>query len=118
VATSIRAVARQLAGGGLPGDGVLAVALENTADQSAGPDRQAAAQRDLELGQVLLDGGGISSGQYQSVVAVLMQTGATEPTTTTTAPPPTTTVPPSVQPQSPPPGHDHHHHHGEGNGQG
>jgi eukaryotic-like serine/threonine-protein kinase len=118
-ATSIRATARDLAGGGLPGDGVLAIALENTADQPPGPQRQAAAQQDLELGQVLLAGGGISSDQYQSVAAVLEQTGATEPTTTTTTTPPPTTSSPSVQPlrPTPPASHGHHHHHGGGNGQ-
>jgi serine/threonine protein kinase len=116
VADSIRTVARQLASGGLPGDGAFAVALEDAADQRAGPDRQAAAQRDLELGQVLVDGGGISSDQYQSAVAVLEQTGATVPTTTTTTTVPPPVAPPSVIPV--PPIHGHHHHHGGGNGQG
>jgi non-specific serine/threonine protein kinase/serine/threonine-protein kinase len=111
VAASIRAVAGQIASGGLPGDPALAVALQNTADQPAGPARQAAAQQDLELGQVLLDAGGISSDQYQSVIGVLEQTGATVPTTTTTT---TTTVPPSVVP----PAHGHHHHPGGNNDQG
>ncbi len=63
VAEAIRAEARQLASGGLPGDAALAVALEDAADQPAGPDRQAAAQRDLELGQVLVDSGGIERGR-------------------------------------------------------
>ncbi len=126
VAPSIRAVARQLARGGFPDDAVLAIALDNTADQPAGPDRQAAAQQDLELGQVFLAGGGISPDQYQSVVAVLEQTGATVPTTTTTTtppattPPPTDSLPPSIRSlvPSPPPSHGHHHHHGSDNGQG
>jgi serine/threonine protein kinase len=121
-ATSIRTVAQQISAGGSPGDAVLAVALENTADQPAGPDRQAAAQQDLELGQVLLVGGGISPDQYQSVVAVLEQTGATAPTTTTTTAPttpsPRTGGEPSVQPPAPSPPASHgHHHHGGGNGQ-
>ena len=120
VATSIRAVAQQLERGGFPDDAVLALALDNTADQSAGPDRQAAAQQDLELGQVFLAGGGISSDQYQSVAAVLEQTGATVPTTTTTTTtPPTTSPPPFTDPLFPAsPTHGHHHGHGgKGNGQ-
>ena len=112
VASAIRAEAQQLAAGGLPGDASLAVALDDTADQPAGPGRQAAAQQDMELGQVLLDGGGISSDQYQSAVAVLEQTGATVPATTTTLPPQVTNpVLPTL------PLHGHHHRHG-GNDQG
>jgi eukaryotic-like serine/threonine-protein kinase len=130
VATSIRADARQLATDGMPGDAVLALALDRTADQPAGPDRQAAAQQDLELAQVLLAGGGITSEQYQNVLAVLEQTGATVPTTTTTTPTTSVASPPSTPPRptgsigpshhsvvpSPPPSHGHHHH-GGGNGQ-
>ncbi len=112
VASAIRAEAQQLAGGDLPGDASLALALDETADQPAGPGRQAAAQQDMELGQVLLDGGGISSNQYQSAVAVLEQTGATVPATTTTLPAQVTNpVLPTL------PLHGHHHRHG-GNGQG
>ena len=117
VAEAMRAEARQLASGGLPGDSALAVALEDAADQPAGPDRQAAAQRDLELGQVLVDSGGISAADYQGTVAVLEETGATVPTTTTTT---TTSIPPSVAPPLVPllPLHGHHHHHGGGGGGG
>ena len=56
---------------------------------------------------MLLDGGGISSDQYQSAVAVLEQTGATVPATTTTLPPQVTNpVLPTL------PLHGHHHRHG------
>ena len=107
MAAAIRSEAQQLADGGLPGDASLAVALEDTADQPVGPDRQEAAQQDMELGQVLLDGGGISSDQYQSAVAVLEQTGADRARTTTTVPPPVTNpLLPTL------PLHGHHHRHG------
>jgi len=82
--SAITALATSLGDGGLPGDGALASALQETAAQAPGPARQASAQQALSLAGVLLDGGGISSGQYQDVVNVLQPTGAT--TTTTTAP--------------------------------
>jgi hypothetical protein len=83
--SAITALATSVGGGGLPGDGALASALQETAAQAPGPARQASAQQALSLAGVLLDGGGISSGQYQDVVNVLQPTGATT-TTTTTAP--------------------------------
>ena len=86
--SAITALATSLADGGLPGDGALASALQETAAQAAGPARQASAQQALSLAGVLLDGGGISSGQYQDVVNVLQRTGATTTTTTTTLPAP------------------------------
>ena len=103
--SAIKALAASLADGGLPGDGALADALDTTAAQSPGAGRQAAAQHALSLAQVLLDGGGITSGQYQDVVNVLQPTGVTVTTTPQTA----------VSPSPPGPffqGHDH----GRGNG--
>jgi serine/threonine-protein kinase len=86
VSSAIAALATSLAGDGLPGDGALANALGATAGQPPGPDRQTSAQQVLSLAQVLLDGGGITSGQYQDVVNVLQPTGATVPTTPPTTP--------------------------------
>ena len=88
-ASAIRALATSLANGALPGDGALAAALDATAAQQPGVDRQSSAQQVLSLAQVLLAGGGISGGQYQDVVNVVQPTGATVTTTTTsTAPQP------------------------------
>ena len=67
---------------GSPETAPLARALEATAAQPAGAGREAAAQQALLLAGVLLDGGGITSGQYQDVVTVLQPTGATVTTTT------------------------------------
>jgi serine/threonine-protein kinase len=83
--SAITALATSLGDGGLPGDGALASALQETAAQAPGAARQASAQQALSLAGVLLDGGGISPGQYQDVVNVLQPTGATT-TTTTNAP--------------------------------
>ena len=99
--TAIRQLASSLAGGGQPGDGALAAALDATAAQSSGPARQAAADQTLALAQVLLAGSGISNEQYQNVVSVLAPTGATVPTTTV----PSTPQPPAGSP----PGHGHGH---------
>jgi hypothetical protein len=89
----------------------LATALDATAAQPPGPDRQASAQQVLSLAQVLLDGGGITSEQYQDVVNVLEQTGATVPTTTTTVTTPQPALPgPLFQ--------GHGHDHGSGGGPG
>ena len=84
--SAIAALASSLASGGLPGDAALATALQATAAQPAGTDRQAAAQEVLALALVLLNGGGITSGQYQDVVNVLEPTGATTPATAPTGP--------------------------------
>ena len=84
--TAIRSLALSLTTGGLPGDGALATVLEATAGQAPGAARLSSAQQALTLAQVLLDGDGISSRQYQAVVSILQPTGATV-TTTTTAPP-------------------------------
>jgi eukaryotic-like serine/threonine-protein kinase len=84
--SAISALATSLANGGLPGDGALASALQSTAALPAGADRQSSAQQALSLAGVLLDGGGITSGQYQDVLNVLEPTGATVTTTPTTDP--------------------------------
>jgi serine/threonine-protein kinase len=96
--TAITQLARSLAGGGLPGDGALASALDATAAESPGAGREAAAEATLTLAGVLVAGGGITSGQFQDVATVLAPTGATVPTTTV----PTTTPPPAG-----PAGHGH-----------
>jgi hypothetical protein len=93
----------------------LASALQATADQPPGADRQAAAQQALSLASLLLDGGGISSGQYRDVVNALQPTGATV-TTTTTGPAPTATTPTQQFPIPLFPGHGHGH--GPGGGVG
>ena len=107
--SAIAALATSLADAGLPGDGALASALQQTAAQAPGPARQASAQQALSLAGVLLDGGGITSGQYQDVANVLEPTGATTTTTTVTAPP---------QPFQAPifGGHGHGHDRGYGEG--
>jgi hypothetical protein len=109
--SAISALATSLADGGFPGDGALASALQATAAQPVGAGREAAAQQTLSLAGVLLDGGGITSGQYQDVVTVLEPTGATVTTTTTTAPAP-------AQPFQAPifGGHGHGRDHGGGAG--
>jgi hypothetical protein len=113
--SAITTLAASLASGGYPGDGALASALQATAAQPPGADRQSAAQQALSLAGVLLDGGGITTGQYQDVITVLQPTGATVTTTTVTPP----TVP---QPLQTPffGGHDHGHGpgHGPDGGQG
>jgi hypothetical protein len=113
--SAITALATSLADGGLPGDGPLASALQQTAAQAPGPARQASAQRALSLAGVLLDGGGISSAQYQDAVDVLQPTGATTTTTTTS-----TTVPAPPQPFQTPifGGHGHGHDRGYQGDQG
>jgi hypothetical protein len=108
VSSAITALATSLAQAGSPGDGALAAALQATADEPAGPDQQASAQQTLSLAGVLLDGGGITSGQYRDVVNVLQPTGATE-TTTTTVPAPTATAPTQPFPTPFFPGHGHGH---------
>jgi hypothetical protein len=109
--SAITALATALANGGLPGDGPLASALQETAAQPPGPARQLAAQQALSLAGLLLGGGGITSGQYRDVSNVLQPTGATTTTTTTTATPPT-------QPFQTPffQGHGHHQAPGYGGG--
>ena len=113
--SAITALATSLADGGLPGDGPLASALQQTAAQAPGPARQASAQQALSLAGVLLDGGGISSAQYQDAVNVLQPTGATTTTTTTS-----TTVPAPPQPFQTPifGGHGHGHDRGYQGDQG
>ena len=112
---ALRAAAATLTNGGLPGDGPLASALQETAAQPQGVPRQAAAQQVLSLAGVLLDGGGITSAQYQDVVNVLQAAGATVPTTTTTT---TTLVTVPPKPLRTPffPGHGHGHDGGYGAG--
>jgi hypothetical protein len=115
-AAALTALAATLANGGLPGDGALASALQQAAAQSPGAARQSAAQQALSLAGVLLDGGGITSGQYQDVVNVLQAAGATVPTTTTTT---TTTIvaAPTLPVRTPFfPGHGHGHDRAYGGG--
>jgi eukaryotic-like serine/threonine-protein kinase len=106
--SAISALAASLADGGFPGDTALASALEATAAQPPGTDRESWAQQAPSLAGVLLDGGGITSGQYRDVVNVLQPTGATV-TTTTTAPAPAT-------PLQSPFFQGHGHGHGDGGG--
>jgi eukaryotic-like serine/threonine-protein kinase len=108
--SAISALATSLADGGFPGDGALASALEATAAQPVGAGREAAAQQTLSLAGVLLDGGGITSGQYQDVVTVLEPTGATVTTTTTAPAPPQPFQAPIFG------GHGHGRDHGDGGG--
>ena len=110
--SAITALATTLADGGLPGDGALASALQETAAEPPGADRQAAAQQALSLAGVLLGGGGITSGQYQDVANVLQPTGATTTTTTVTVP-----TEPLQTPFFQGHGHDHDRRYG-GEGQG
>jgi len=86
--SALNSLATSLASGDQPGDAALAVALQTTALQPDGPGREAMAQQTLDLAQVLLDGGGITQDQYQSVVSALEPTGATPPTTPDTTPTP------------------------------
>jgi serine/threonine-protein kinase len=85
--SAISALATSLANGGFRGDGALASALQATAAEPPGTGRESSAQGTLALAGVLLDGGGITSGQYQDVVTVLQPTGATVTTTTSTTAP-------------------------------
>ena len=117
--TAISALATALAGGGLPGDPALAQALEATAAQPPGAGRTAQAERAVSLAQVLLDGGGITSGQYHDVLDVLAPTGTTPPAAPTTVP--TQPTPgfggPGAGPLTGPgggPGDDAGHPHGNG----
>jgi len=106
--SAISALATSLANGGSPGDGALASALQATAAEPPGTDRESSAQGALSLAGLLLDGGGITSGQYQDVVTVLQPTGATVTTTTST-------TAPTQQFQVP---FFHGHGHGQGDGGG
>ncbi len=101
VSAAMSALAGTLAGGALPGDGALASALQALATLQPGADRQASAQEALSLGQVLLNGGGITAGQYQDLVNVLAPTGVA--VTPTPAP-------------GPPQGHGHGHDQGDSGG--
>ncbi len=100
---AISSLASSLSADALPGDGALASALAATAAEPPGPDRESMAQQTISLAQVLLDGGGITNGQYQDVVNVLAPTGATPPT------PDTTPVPGGI-PGGGGPGQQHGHH--------
>jgi eukaryotic-like serine/threonine-protein kinase len=108
--SAMSALATSLADGGFPGDGALAGALQATAAQPVGAEREAAAQQTISLAGVLLDGGGITSGQYQDVVTVLEPTGATVTTTTTAPTPPQPFQSPIFG------GHGHGGDHGDGGG--
>ncbi len=107
MSSAIAALATALAGGGLPGDGALASALQAAAAQQPGADLQSSAQEVLSLAQVLLNGGGITPGQYQDVVNVLQPTGATITPTPATGP---------SLPGPPAKGHGHGHDQGDGGG--
>ncbi len=108
--SAITALATALANGGLPGDGALARALQETAAQPPGTARLASAQQALSLAGTLLGGGGITAGQYQDVANVLRPTGATTTTTTTVTVPTQPFVAPFSQ------GHGHDHARGDGGG--
>jgi hypothetical protein len=112
--SAIKALAASLADGGWSGDGALADALDTTAAQSPGASREAAAEQALSLAQVLLDGGSITSGQYQDAVNVLQPTGATVPAAAQTVP----TTPQTAVSPSPlgPFFQGHGRDHGPGNG--
>ena len=112
---AIRALAAQIAQGGMPGDQAMATALDAVAAEPAGTQRQASAEQALSLAQVLVNGSGISADQYQDVVSTLEPTGATVPTTTTTT---TTTTVPQPSLFEPFGGHGFHHDHGGGGGGG
>jgi hypothetical protein len=84
--SAITALAAALADGGLPGDGALARALQEASAEPPGASRQAIARHALSLAGVLLDGGDITSGQYQDVANVLEPTGATTTVSAPTAP--------------------------------
>jgi serine/threonine-protein kinase len=103
-ATAIRQLASSLAGGGLPGDAVLATSLDATAAAKAGSARETAAEETLTLAGVLYAGGGISGTQFQDVADALQPTGATVPTTTV---PTTVPTPPTPPGGGHGPGHDH-----------
>jgi serine/threonine-protein kinase len=104
--SAISALAATLASGGFPGDGALASALQAAAAQQPGVGRQSSAQEALSLAQVLLDGGGITPGQYQDVVNVLQATGVTITPTPATAP----------LPGAPVKGHGHGQNQGDSGG--
>jgi hypothetical protein len=105
-AAAITSLATSLAGGGFPGDRAMADALDATAAQPPGVGRQSSARQALALAQVLLDGGGITSGQYQDVANVLQATGTVTTTPITALTPP---LPGSLF---------HGHGHGPGYGRG
>ena len=120
--TAMDSLAAALAGGGLPGDPPLARALEAAAAEPPGAERTAQAEQAVSLAQVLLDGDGITSGQYQDVLDVLAPAGATPPAAPATVP--TQPSPglggPGSRPFTGPsgPGDDagHPHRHGDTNG--
>ena len=121
--TAIRSLAAALASGGLPGDPALARVLETTAAEPAGAGRTAQAEQAASLAQVLLDEGGITSGQYQDVLDVLAPTGANPPTAPATVPTQPSPVfgGPGSRPGSGPgggPGDDAGHPHGHGDPNG
>lgn len=109
---AIRTLAARVAQGGMPGDPAMAAALDATAAEPAGTQRQASAEQTLSLAQVLVNGNGITADQYQDVVSTLEATGATVPTTTTTT---TVPAPSRFEPFG---GHGFHHGHGDGGGDG
>ncbi len=95
VGSDLRSAAGTVAAGSMPGDAVLAQALDQTAAQPAGTHRTAVAQQAIALGQVLLDAGAITSGEYQDAASALEAAGASPAdvplnplNTTTTAPGP------------------------------
>jgi serine/threonine-protein kinase len=99
--TALRSLATSLSNAGLPGDDAIARALDVTAGQTPGANRQAAAEQAIALAVVLLAGGGITSTQYQEIANALQATGATVPTTV-----PPTTVPTTPTHSGPAPHHD------------
>ena len=116
--TAIRSLAAALGGGGLPGDPALARSLETTAAAPQGAGRVVQAEQALSLAQVLLDGGRITSGQYQDVLDVLTPTGATPLAAATVPAQPTPGLggPESSGGNGPGDGVGHPHGHGDAQG--
>jgi hypothetical protein len=104
VGTQLRAAAATIAAGTLPGDAVMAQALDAAAAQPAGSSRVAVAQEALALADVLSVAGTISTSEYGDAVTALEATGAS-PAALPVDPSPLST--PSSPPAGQPPGHDH-----------
>jgi serine/threonine-protein kinase len=109
VGTQLRAAAATISADTLPGDAVMAQALNEAAAQPAGASRVAVAQEALALAHVLSVSGAITTGEYQDAVTALEATGAS-PAALPLNPSPLNTPP------SAPPAHDHGHGHDSGTG--
>jgi eukaryotic-like serine/threonine-protein kinase len=109
--SALRSAAGTIATGSRPGDALLARALDLTAAQPPGAHRVAVAQLAIALAQALLDGGGISSADYQDAASALEAAGAS-PASLPVDPLQTTTTAPSPAAPGPGPGVGHGHDHG------